>query len=255
VDPSLDTKTAVRDQVNAFSINEYFSYLAKLMKTNPPAVQDEPMIAKMKTIGLIPGHDYDPGKLGTFDKEAIKTVPKLAQVKIMEYFKQAGVPVNGWMFTTKTGQYGTDYLQRALITAIGLGANLPQDAVYPTGEKDANGRDFDGASNKYVMHFDKGQLPPVNGFWSLTMYDDQYFFVPNSLNRYTLSERNKFCTNPDGSVDLYLQAESPGGAKEANWLPAPKAKFIPMLRLYWPKETPPSILDGTWKPPAIAPAG
>ena len=101
------------------------------------------------------------------------------------------------------------------------------------------------------MHFEKGQMPPVDGFWSLTMYDSHYFFVPNPLNRYTLSQRNKFVTNADGSVDLYLQADSPSEAKEPNWLPAPKADFIPMLRLYWPKQRPPSILDGTWKPPAI----
>jgi hypothetical protein len=205
----------------------------------------------MAKIGLIPGQDFDPSKLGAFDKEAIKVVPKMAQVKIMEYFKQAGKPVNGWMFTTKTGLYGTDYLNRALITAIGLGANRPQDAVYPTGEKDVDGKGFDGAAKKYIVHIDKDQLPPVNGFWSITMYDDKYFFVPNPLNRYTLSSRSKFLTNSDGSVDLYLQADSPGKAKEANWLPVPKAKFIPMLRLYWPKETSPSIIDGTWKPPAI----
>src|SRR5271165_578851 len=252
VDPSAgDESKSVRDLVDAMDINDYFTYLAQLMKTNPPSTDDAPLVAKMAAIGLVPGQDYDPSKLGAFDKEAIKVVPKLAQVKIMEYFKKAGTPVNGWMFTTKTGIYGTDYLQRALITAIGLGANRPQDAVYPTGEKDGSGNDFDAASKKYVLHFDKGQMPPVDGFWSLTMYDAAYFFVPNPLNRYNLSERNKFITNADGSVDLYLQADSPGKAKEANWLPAPKAKFIPMLRLYWPKETPPSIIDGTWKPPAI----
>ena len=159
------------------------------------------------------------------------------------------------MFTTKTDIYGTGYMQRALITAVGLGANRPEDAVYPVAEKDADGNSFDGNPKKYVMHFDKGQFPPVKGFWSLTMYDDKLFFVPNPLNRYTLSQHNKFVTNQDGSVDLYLQAESPSKAKEANWLPAPKAKFVPMLRLYWPTETPPSIIDGTWKPPAIKAAG
>src|SRR5271170_7197799 len=252
VGPSIgDESKSVRDLVDAMSIDDYFGYLAQLMKTNPPTADDAPIVAKMAKIGLVPGQDFDPSKLGAFDKEAIKAVPKLAQVKIMEYFKQAGVPVNGWMFTTKTGLYGTDYLQRALITAIGLGANRPQDAVYPTGEKDADGKEFDGASKKYVVHIDKGQMPPVDGFWSITMYDATYFFVPNPLNRYTVSSRNKFVTNADGSVDLYLQADSPGKAKEANWLPAPKAKFIPMLRLYWPKESPPSIIDGTWKPPAI----
>jgi hypothetical protein len=255
VDNNLDMKTAVRDQVDAMDVNTYFNYLARLMKTNPPAAEDAAMVAKMAKIGLVPGQDFDPRKLGALDKEAIKAVPKLAKVKIMEYFKQAGKPVNGWMFTTKTGIYGTDYLNRALITAIGLGANRPQDAVYPTGEKDADGKEFDGASKKYVVHIDKSQMPPVNGFWSFTMYDDKYFFVPNPINRYTLSSRNKFVSNSDGSVDLYLQADSPGKAKEANWLPAPKAKFIPMLRLYWPKETPPSIIDGSWTPPAIKHVG
>ncbi len=100
------------------------------------------------------------------------------------------------------------------------------------------------------MHFDKGQLPPVNGFWSLTMYDANYFFVANPLNRYTLSARNKLKHNADGSVDLYLQHENPGKDKESNWLPAPADKFILMLRMYWPKETPPSLLDATWMIPA-----
>jgi len=253
VDANFDMKTGIRDQVDAMSVNDYFNYLARLMKTNPPAAADAPMVEKMKAIGLEPGKDFDPSKLGAFDREAIKTVPKLAQVKIMEYFKKAAEPVNGWMYITKNiGIYGTDYIQRALVTAIGLGANRPQDAIYPTSQKDSDGHEYDGASKKYVMHFNKGDLPPVDGFWSLTMYDKDYFFVPNPLNRYTLSARNKFNMNPDGSVDLYLQADSPGKAKEANWLPAPKAQFIPMLRLYWPKETPPSIVDGTWKPPAIA---
>ena len=157
--------------------------------------------------------------------------------------------MNGWVISTKTGIYGTEYLQRALVTAIGLGANRPQDAVYPTSEADAEGKAYDGA-NKYVMHFDKGEMPPANGFWSVTMYDGDYFFVANKLNRYNLSSRNKFKTNADGSVDLYIQNASPGKDKEANWLPAPAGKFILMLRLYWPKETPPSIIDGSWRPPA-----
>jgi hypothetical protein len=249
VDNNLDMKTAVRDQVDHMEVNDYFNYLAKLMKTNPPSPDDAPIVAKMAQIGLVPGQDFDPSKLGTFDKEAIKAVPKLAQVRIIEFAKKVE-PVNGWLIIPKAGLYGTDYVDRAFVTAIGLGANRPQDAIYPTSEKNADGKDYDG-NKKYVMHFDKGQMPPADGFWSLTMYDASFFFVPNPLNRYTLSSRNKFVANADGSVDLYLQAESPGKSKEANWLPAPKAKFIPMMRLYWPKENPPSIIDGSWKPPAI----
>ena len=169
----------------------------------------------------------------------------------MAQFKSAGTPINGWMFTTKTGLYGSDYLQRAVVTFFGLGANRPQDAIYPTSEMDAEGKTYDGA-HQYVMHFDKGQMPPAKAFWSLTMYNAQYFFVENPLKRYTLSSRNKFKTNRDGSVDLYIQNASPGQDKEANWLPAPPDRFVLMLRLYWPYEPPHvSILDGSWKPPAV----
>ncbi|MEJ2478067.1 MAG: DUF1214 domain-containing protein [Desulfobacterales bacterium] len=177
-------------------------------------------------------------------------MPKDGFEKIMAHFKSAGKDINGWIFTTKTGLYGTDYLQRALITAIGLGANRPQDAVYPTSEIDVEGKPYMGKNN-YVMRFPKGQLPPVDGFWSLTMYDAEYFFYANPLNRYTLSARNALKANADGSVDLYLQHENPGPDKESNWLPAPEGRFIPMLRLYWPKEKPPSIIDGTWKISAV----
>ena len=101
------------------------------------------------------------------------------------------------------------------------------------------------------MHFPKGQLPPVHGFWSLTMYDSEYFFVANPINRYSISPRQNLKANPDGSVDLYIQNESPGPDKESNWLPAPAGKFQLMLRLYWPNERNPSILNGSWKIPPV----
>jgi hypothetical protein len=170
----------------------------------------------------------------------------MAQFKLNSEVKD----LNGWEFTTKTGIYGTDYLMRALVTAIGLGANRPQDAVYPTSLKDDEDKSYDGA-NKYVMHFPKGQLPPVSGFWSLTMYDEKYFFVNNPLNRYSISARQNLKANPDGSTDLYIQKDSPGPDKESNWLPAPAGKFILMLRMYWPNEGTPSILNGSWKIPAV----
>jgi len=268
VDPKIDMKTSVRDQVNAFDTAAYFNLLTTLMMDNPPAEADAPIVAKMARLGIAPGKPFAFDKLDPTVQVALKDVPKQSFEKIMGHFKAAGEEVNGWLFTTKTGLYGTDYLQRALVTAIGLGANRPQDAVYPTSQANAEGKVYEGttkyvvtdlhgqskhheATNKYVMHFDKGQMPPVNGFWSLTMYNAEYFFVDNPLNRYTLSARNQLKKNPDGSVDLYLQYDNPGPEKESNWLPAPKGKFIPMLRLYWPKETPPSIIDGTWKIPAI----
>ena len=250
VDPSIDMKTPVRDQVNALTAEAYFSLLATLMKDNPPAKADAPMVAKLAKLGIVPGQPFDASKLGDEAAKALADVPKLGFEKIMGHFKKAGTMENGWTFTTKTGLYGTDYLQRALVTAIGLGANRPQDAVYPTSEVDGEGKPYSGA-NKYVMHFPKGQLPPADGFWSLTMYNGEYFFVANPLNRYSISARQNLKTNADGSTDLYIQNENPGADKESNWLPAPTDKFILMLRLYWPKEKSPSIINGTWKIPAV----
>jgi hypothetical protein len=225
VDPGIDMKTAVRDQVNALSSAAYFNLLATLMKDNPPAKADAPMLDKMARLGIVPGQPFDFENLDPEVQQALQGVPKVSFGTIMAHFKSAGRMENGWIFTTKTGLYGTDYLQRALITAIGLGANRPQDAVYPTSETDAEGNAYDG-TKKYVMHFDKGQMPPVDGFWSLTMYNAEYFFVANPLNRYTLSARNDLKKNPDGSVDLHLQHENPGPEKKSNWLPAAKGKFL-----------------------------
>jgi hypothetical protein len=253
VDPSIDTKTPVRDQVNRMSAGEYFALLATLMKENPPAKADGPMLAKMRRLGIEPGKAFDASRLDPAVAKALEDVPKLGFEKIMAHYKRAGTDKNGWVFTTKAGLYGTAYLQRALVTAIGLGANRPHDAVYPVSEAGADGKPYDGAK-RYVMRFPKGQLPPANAFWSLTMYDTGYFFVDNPLNRYTLSSRSKLKPNPDGSTDLYIQKDSPGPDKESNWLPAPPGRFVLMLRLYWPREKAPSILDGTWVPPAVRPA-
>jgi len=255
VDPAIDMKTAVREQVNALDATAYFKLFAELLKTNPAAADDAPMLAKLSKIGIVPGQDFDVAKLDPAVAKGLAGAPKPAQDLIMDWMK-AGIVAgdmkleNGWLFTTKTGLYGTNYVQRALITAIGLGANRPEDAVYPTSTGPDVAAKYSG-EKKYVLHFEKGQLPPVSGFWSLTMYDADYFFVDNKLNRYTLSQRNKLKANADGSVDLYIQNESPGKDKEANWLPAPKGDFVLMMRLYWPKEQAPSILDGSWKVPEV----
>jgi hypothetical protein len=255
VDPAIDMKTAVREQVNGLDAATYFKLFAELLKSNPAAADDAPMVAKLARIGIVPGQDFDVAKLDPAVAKGLAGAPKPAQEVIMDWMK-AGVVAgdfkleNGWAFTTKTGLYGTHYVQRALITAIGLGANRPEDAVYPTSTGPDIAAKYSG-EKKYVLRFEKGQLPPVNGFWSLTMYDENYFFVDNKLNRYNLSQRNKFKTNADGSIELYIQNESPGKDKESNWLPAPKGDFVLMMRLYWPKENAPSILDGSWKLPAV----
>jgi hypothetical protein len=250
VDPGVDMTTAVRKQVNSLGIDAYFSRLAQLMKTNPPTAQDAAIVAKIAKIGLVPGQDFDPSKLGFLDEEAIKIVPKLALLEMARHLKEQKT-TNGWLYFTKgVGNFGTDYLLRGMANLLGPGWNRPQDAVYPLSQKDANGDEYNGA-NKYVIRFEKGRMPPVEAFWSLTMYDTDFFFVPNSIDRYDLSQRNRFITNPDGSVDLYIQAESPGKDKETNWLPAPRGKFVLVMRIYSPRETSPSILDGSWTPPQV----
>ena len=249
VDPNIDMRTPVRDQVNRLDGVEFFKLMAGLMKNNPPASADVPIVNRMAMIGIVPGQSFDTTKLEPAVAAAIRDVPKTALQNIAAHRIDAGTAKDGWVISKPTGVYGTAYLQRATITFFGLGANLPQDAVYPVSEFTAQGAPYSGA-NKYVLHFAKDELPPVKAFWSLTMYNAGYFFVANPLNRYTLSQRDQLKFNSDGSLDLYLQADSPGPERESNWLPAPKDKFVLMLRLYWPEEDPPSILDGTWNPPA-----
>ena len=145
------------------------------------------------------------------------------------------------------GVYGNYYLKRAIIAAVGLGANVPEDAIYPFNLGDESGRPLDGA-NKYVIHFEKGDMPPVSAFWSVTLYDSEGYQVPNALNRFAISSWMPWKHNGDGSLDLYFQNESPGKDKEANWLPAPKAPFNLTMRLYAPKS---EALTGKWNPPPV----
>ncbi|MBN9522117.1 DUF1254 domain-containing protein [bacterium] len=250
VDPAVDTKAAVREQVNRLDGTAYFGLLAALMKDNPPGPDDAAMVGKLARIGVVPGKAFDAAKLDPAVARAVAAAPKAAQARITAHFKTAGRLENGWTFATKTGVYSADYLQRAFITAVGLGANRPQDAVYPTSEVDAEGKKYSGANN-YVLRFEKGQAPPAKAFWSITMYDKDYFFVDNPLNRYTVSPRNALKYNADGSLDVYIQHDSPGQDKEANWLPAPRGEFVLMMRLYWPRQDPPSILDGSWRVPPV----
>jgi hypothetical protein len=250
VDPSIDMKTPTRDQVNALTAKDFFTLLAELMKRNPPAAADAPALERFAGMGLVPGKDFDPQFV---DSAVDDKLPKISYGRIMAHFLDSDGDMtreNGWAFTVKAGTYGTNYIQRALITAIGLGANRPQDAIYPTSLKPDLLESYDGA-HKYTMVFPKGQTPPVKGFWSLTMYDEEMFFVANPINRYSMSVRTDPKLGEDGSLTIYIQNESPGTDLEANWLPAPKGKFHLMLRLYWPDENTPSIIDGSWKIPAV----
>jgi len=245
VNPSFNQKSGVRDQVEALSTAQYFSLLGELLKTNPPEMpQDAAIVAEMKALGLTPGLTWDMSKLASSVQAALN-VAKPDAVKRIKAFATQGVEiVNGWGILKKTGLYGDDYLDRAFVTAVGLGANRPQDAIYPFTQASFIG------SKTYVIRFNKGATPPVKGFWSITMYDPAYFFVKNALNKQSISPRQHFAQNADGSISLYFSNRQPAGVPASNWLPAPPGKFLLMMRNYWPNPTPPSLLDGTWKPPA-----
>jgi hypothetical protein len=231
----------------------YFNMLTRLMGSSaPPAREDAPMLARMAKIGLVPGQPFDMAKLAPSVQAGLKDLGKVALARIEANKGNMGGMANGWVITKDLGVYGTNYMKRAVVAAFGWPANLSQDAVYPYTDVDSTGQKLSGA-NRYTVSFAKGLTPPVNAFWSITMYeiDKGWWFVPNALNKFTVSMRNNPKFNPDGSLTLYFQNESPGKDLEANWLPAPKGEFIAMMRMYWPKENAPSILNGTWKPPAI----
>jgi hypothetical protein len=241
----------------AMGTEGYFNWLSQAMCKNAPAyTADAPMLAKLARIGIEPCKKFELSKLDPAVQSALKDLPQKALDKIGANQKSLGYEVEGWQMTKGLGQYGTDYMKRAVVAAFGWPANLSADAVYPYTTVDARGEKLTGA-NKYTITFPKGKTPPVNGFWSFTMYqiDQGWWFVPNPLNKFTVSMRDNPKFNPDGSLTLYFQSESPGKDKEANWLPAPKGEFIPMLRMYWPKENAPSILDGSWVPPRVQKVG
>ncbi|QRM27576.1 DUF1254 domain-containing protein [Microvirga sp. VF16] len=248
IDPNIDMKTPPKVQVDTMPPLRYFAYAADLLKLAGPHLTDEPIIARMKQIGIEAGKSFDAEKIDPVVRKALEAAPETAQ-KLMEWKVRTLARVtNGWSMNTDTmGVYGNYYLKRAIVSQLGLGANLPEDAIYPMNLADDTGRPLDGA-NKYTLHFEKGQIPPAAAFWSLTLYDSEGFQVPNSLNRFALSSWMPLKYNGDGSLDLYLQNESPGQGKEANWLPAPKGPFNVMLRLYAPRS---DALTGKWNPPPV----
>lgn len=248
IDPSVDMKTPPKIQVDTMPAAKYFGYAAELLKLHPPHITDQPIIAQMKRIGIEPGKSFDFDKLDPAVKKALESAPSDAQQLMAWKVATLARVVNGWSMNTDTmGVYGNYYLKRAMVSQIGLGANLPEDAVYPLNLFDDTGKPLDGA-NKYTIHFDKGATPPVDAFWSITLYDAWGFQVANALNRFTVSSWMPFLTNDDGSLDLYFQNESPGKDKETNWLPAPREAFNLTMRIYSPKS---DALTGKWSPSAV----
>lgn len=253
VDPKVDMKMAPVDVVAALDATAFFNRLAVLMKDNPPAAADAPMVSKLASIGVVSGQPFDINKQGGEVAKAIADGVEDGRKRVLELGHNPGnmKMANGWLITTSDmGTYGTNYDARAGVALVGLGANLLADAMYPIVRADGSGQPLNGA-NKYVIHFDKGQIPPANAFWSLTMYNSRQFFVANPINRYAIGDRDKLKFNPDGSLDIYVQHDAPSKDKISNWLPADAGSFNIIMRLYWPKE---AVTSGTWTPPAVTKA-
>jgi hypothetical protein len=248
IDPAVDMKTPPKQQVDTMPADKFFAYAAELLKLHPPHVTDEPIIARLKRIGFEVGQSFDLDKADPAVKKALQTAPQDAQALMAWKIPTLARVANGWSMNTDTmGVYGNYYLKRAIIAQAGLGANLPEDAIYPLNLGDKDGKPLDG-THAYTIHFDKSDLPPVDAFWSITLYDLEGFQVANALNRFAVSSWMPFKYNADGSLDLYFQTESPGADKEANWLPAPKGPFNLTMRLYAPKS---EALTGKWNPPPV----
>ncbi len=246
VNSTWDMNTPPPVQVAKMSAKAYFELFAKLLKDNPPHELDWNMVEQLKQIGIVPGKDFNFSQLSSEKHKALERAVGDAQKMIAE--AHLGEAVNGWQIARELmGNYGTSYLRRAFIALIGLGANVPEDAVYPISNVDSEGTPYNG-SHRYVIHFDKGELPPIRGFWSLSMYGEEMYFVDNPIRRYAIGDRDQLQFNKDGSLNIYIQHASPGKDKESNWLPAPKGDFDLVLRAYWPRL---EVLTGDWNPPAV----
>jgi hypothetical protein len=251
VKAEVDAATPPPKQVVAMPAETYFARLSALLVDNPPRPADAPVLARMARLGIVPGSRFTIDRYTPDVREAIEDGKRTGQKEVEDGHARMGEKVGGWQLARDLGRYGTKYAYRATWTFYAVGGNLVEDAFYPTTSQDGDGNTLIG-SNAYRLRFTKEQLPPVNAFWSLTMYDAESYLVPNPLNRYALGDRSPLRYDDDGSLTFFIQHESPGGDKEANWLPAPTGAIFLALRLYWPKE---SVADGTWNPPAVEKVG
>jgi hypothetical protein len=248
IDPEVDMNAAPMIQVNTMAADKYFAYAAELLKVNPPHITDQPIVARMRRLGIERGKSFDLAKTDATSKLGLERAVAHGVQAMQAKLPTLARVVNGWQMNTDTmGVYGNCYLKRAIVALVGLGANLPEDAIYPINLGDADGKPLTGA-NKYALHFASNEIPPVCAFWSITLYDKDGFPLPSALNRNAVGDRDELKYNADGSLDLYFQNQSPGNDRESNWLPAPAGDFNLLMRLYAPKA---EVIDGRSVPPGI----
>ena len=249
VDPNINMVKAPLETVEDMSSKEFFERASDLMKEFKPHNFDYSEVFRLERIGIEPGKSFDYESLNEKQKIAVDNAKVNGLKLIKAYIPKMAKVENGWQMNLDTmGVYGISYLKRASVALMGLGANQVADAFYPNFVNDADGNPLD-AKNKYILHFDKDELPPVGAFWSLTMYDSKGFAIPNEINRATISSWMDLTYNEDGSLDIYIQHNKPDEDKLSNWLPTPESgKLEPTMRLYAPKI---EALAGLWKMPFI----
>ena len=238
----------------------FFEYLDAALQFVPVTDEDRAIRAKLASIGIGPGKTFDFKELSPEHKAAMLLAMKEGDDKVTEYLASGMKDINGWKVGSLFGDrafYNGDWLKRAAAAKGGIYGNDAVEAMYPMNRSDASGEPLDGSKHNYTLTFPAGQLPPVNAFWSVTMYDGKtQLLIENPIGRYLVNSPMLpgMKKNADGSLTLYIQKDSPGKALENNWLPAPDGPIYLVMRLYWPKDTPPSILpagSGDWKPPGV----
>jgi hypothetical protein len=245
-DPTLDMSPPPF-QVEKLSPADFFATFAELLQRNPPHAADVGMVLRMRRLGLVPGRSFDLAQAAPVVQRALKRAAADAYQRLR--VRRLGLVRNGWSVpAAMIGTYGNDYAMRAAVAYAGLGALPPEEASYPFSAADGDGQPYTGEV-RYVLHFDKDELPPADAFWSLTLYGADQFFVDNPIHRYAIGDRDALAYNADGSLDLHIQHASPGAERESNWLPAPaNGPFTMNLRLYLPRA---EALDGRWTPPPV----
>ncbi|MCV7213947.1 DUF1254 domain-containing protein [Mycobacterium crocinum] len=247
-DETYDVTTEPLRKVNAMAALDYLTYAADLLSVNPPHPTDFSILARLSGLGIETGKPFDAQRFSPEQRADIEAGAQDALAAITSSAPTLGTIVDGWMTLSEgMGVYGNAYLRRAVVTLVGLGANPPEDAVYPMLVTDADGHPLAG-ENDYVIHFDAGKLPPVDAFWSVTMYDAEGYQVANEIDRFAIGDRDALQYNADGSLDLYLQHSNPGPEKVSNWLPAPLGTLGVTMRLYAPRR---EAIAGTWHPPVV----
>jgi hypothetical protein len=238
----------------------FFEYLDFALQFAPPGPEEKEIRAKLARIGIGAGKTFDFKDLSLEHKAEVALSMKDGDAKIDQYLVAGQKIINGWKVGSFFGDrdfFHGNWLLRAAGTKAGIYGNDAIEATYPITKTLANGEELDGSKHNYTLTFAKDQFPPVNAFWSITMYDGKtQFLIENPINRYLINSPMlpNLKKNPDGSLTLYIQKDSPGKAKESNWLPTPDGPIYLAMRLYWPKTEPPSVLppgEGTWQPPAI----